>query len=80
VDWGEEISRGFVVAGGDGTVLLELAKEILDEVAALVGVFVEIALNLSVLLGGIRRRPGSPLTSLLVIRLRTLATLSAMAT
>jgi hypothetical protein len=33
VDCGEEISGSFVVAGGDGAVLLELAKEILDEVA-----------------------------------------------
>lgn len=53
MDSGEEISGGFVVAGGDGAVLLELTEEILDEVAALVGVFVGIALNLSVLLGGI---------------------------
>ena len=51
MDGGEEISRGFVVAGGDGAVLLELAEEILDEVAGLVGVFVEIALNLAVSLG-----------------------------
>ena len=48
VDCGEEISGGFVVAGGDGAVLLELAEEILDEVAGLVGFFVEIALNLAV--------------------------------
>jgi hypothetical protein len=51
VDCGEEISGSFVVAGGDGAVLLELAEEILDEVAGLVGVFVEIALNLSIALG-----------------------------
>src|SRR4029077_15069894 len=51
MDCGEEISGGFVVASGDGAVLLELAEEILDEVACLIGVFVEIALNLAVALG-----------------------------
>src|SRR5260370_41834999 len=51
VDCCDEISGGVVVAGGDGAVLLELAEEILDEVACLVGVFVEIALNLAVALG-----------------------------
>jgi hypothetical protein len=40
VDCGEEISGGFVVASGDGAVLLELAEEIFDEVARLVGFFV----------------------------------------
>jgi hypothetical protein len=35
----------------DGAVLLELAEEIFDEVARLVGVFVEIALNLAAALG-----------------------------
>ena len=48
---GEEISGGFVVARGDGAILLELAEEILDEVARLVGVPVEIALDLAVALG-----------------------------
>jgi hypothetical protein len=33
MDCGEEISGGFIVASGDGAVLLELAEEILDEVA-----------------------------------------------
>ena len=33
MDSGEEVSGRFVVAGGDGAVLLELAEEILDEVA-----------------------------------------------
>ncbi len=50
MDCGEEISGGFVVAGGDGAILLELAEEILDEVARLVGVFVEIALDFAVAL------------------------------
>jgi hypothetical protein len=36
MDCGEEISGGFIVASGDGAVLLELAEEILDEVACLV--------------------------------------------
>ena len=53
MDSGEEVSGRLVVAGGDGAVLLELAEEVLDEVAGLVGVFVEIALNLAVALGGI---------------------------
>jgi hypothetical protein len=35
VDCGEEISGGFVVAGGDCAVLLELAEKILDEGRAL---------------------------------------------
>ena len=51
MDCGEEISGGFVVAGGDSAVLLDLAEEILDEVTCFVGIFVEIALNLAVALG-----------------------------
>jgi hypothetical protein len=43
VDCGEEVSRSFVVAGCDGAVLLELADEVLDEVAFLVEVLVVIA-------------------------------------
>src|SRR5450432_3283903 len=56
VDCGEKISGGFVVASGDGAVLLELAEEIFDEVARLVGFFVEIALNLAVALGWDHKR------------------------
>ena len=36
VDGGEEIAGGFIIAGGDGAKLLELAEEVLDEVARLV--------------------------------------------
>lgn len=48
MDRGEKISRGFVVAGGDGAILFELAEEILDEMTRLVGILVEIALNFAV--------------------------------
>jgi hypothetical protein len=34
---GEEVSSGFIVAGGDGTELLELGEEVLDEMAFFVG-------------------------------------------
>ena len=43
MDGGEEISRGFVIACGDGSELFELTEEILDQVARLVEMFVEIA-------------------------------------
>jgi hypothetical protein len=45
MDCGEEISRGFVVTGCDGTILLEFAEEVLDEVACLVEVFVKVTLD-----------------------------------
>ena len=48
---GEKISGGFVVTGSDCAVFLELAEEVLDEMACLVGISVEIALNLAVALG-----------------------------
>ncbi len=51
MDCGEEISGGFVVAGGDGAVLLELTEEVLDEVARLVSFFVVVALDFAVALG-----------------------------
>ncbi len=41
----EEIPSGFVVAGGDGAVRLELGEEIFDQVAGLVQVPVTTALN-----------------------------------
>ena len=37
---GEEVSSGFVVAGGDGTELLEFCKEVLDQVPYFVDVAV----------------------------------------
>jgi hypothetical protein len=42
VNGGEEISRGFVVVRGKGSELFEFTEEILDEVARLVEMFVEI--------------------------------------
>ena len=51
MDCGEEISGGFVVSRGDGAILLELAEEILDEMARLVSLLVELALDLAVALG-----------------------------
>src|SRR3954452_17356020 len=41
VNAGQETLRGLVVASGNGPELLELGKEVLDEVARLVEVFVE---------------------------------------
>jgi len=41
VDCGEEVSSSFVVAGGDGAKLLELAVEVFDEMASLVELLVE---------------------------------------
>jgi hypothetical protein len=41
IDAGEEISGGFVIAGGDGSELLEPAEEILDPMAHLVALPVE---------------------------------------
>jgi hypothetical protein len=51
VDCGEKISRGFVVAGGNRPVLLELAEEILDEMARLVSVPVKIPLSFAMASG-----------------------------
>jgi hypothetical protein len=51
VDCSKEVSRGFVVARGDGAILLEPAEEILDEMARLVSFLVELAPDLAVALG-----------------------------
>lgn len=51
MDCGEKISRGFIVARGDGTILFELAEEILDEMSRLVGVPIEIPLGFAVAFG-----------------------------
>ena len=40
MDGGEEVACGFVVAGGDSTKLLELAEEILNQVACGIELFV----------------------------------------
>jgi hypothetical protein len=37
---GEEVSGGFVVAGGDGAELLDSGEEVLDQVARFVHVFI----------------------------------------
>ena len=47
MDASEEIASRFIVAGGDGPELLELGKEVLDEVARLVEVFVKGARGLA---------------------------------
>ena len=50
MDGGEEISRGFVVAGGDSAELLELAVEVFDEMACFVHFAIEITRSLAVAL------------------------------
>ena len=50
MDAGQEASCGLVVAGGNGSELLELGEEVLDQMPGLVEVFVE----------GARCRPGLP--------------------
>src|SRR5439155_20558393 len=50
MDGGEEVSGGLVIAGGNGTVLLELAVEILDEMACLVHFFIESTLVFAIAL------------------------------
>jgi hypothetical protein len=39
-DSGKEVSGGFIVAGGDGTELLEFSEEVLDQVSRFVQVFI----------------------------------------
>jgi hypothetical protein len=51
MDASEEVSGGLVIAGGNGSVLLELTIEVLHEVARLVQFLVVEALNLSITLG-----------------------------
>jgi hypothetical protein len=51
MDAGEEVSGGLVIAGRNGSVLLELTIEVLHEVARLVQFFVVKALNLSIIFG-----------------------------
>ena len=50
MDRGKEVSGGLVIAGGNGAVLLELAVEILDEMACLVHLFIESALVFAIAL------------------------------
>ena len=56
MDGGEEVARGLVVAGGDGTKLLEFGEEVLDEVTRLVDVLVVVARQSPVCLGRDHRR------------------------
>ena len=48
---GEEVSRCFVVPGGDGAEQLEFGEEVFDEVARFVEFLVVLALNFSVRFG-----------------------------
>jgi hypothetical protein len=48
MDGCQEISRGFVIAGGDGAELLEFGEEILDEVTRFVKLLVILALVLAI--------------------------------
>ena len=50
-DCGEEVSCELVVSGGDGSEVLELVEEALDEVALAVDVGIDGALDLAVALG-----------------------------
>ena len=43
MDGGEEVAGGLVIAGGDGTELLEFGEEVLDQVARLIEVSVIVA-------------------------------------
>lgn len=47
VNGGAEVSGGFVISGSDGSELLELFEEVLDEVACLVEVTVEGTIDLA---------------------------------
>lgn len=51
MDRGEEISGGFVITRGGGSELLELAEEILHEMARFVHLFVEGSLDFAAALG-----------------------------
>jgi len=51
LDGGEEVACGFIVAGCDGTILFEPGKEVLDQVAGLVEVFVVSAAFFAIGLG-----------------------------
>src|ERR1039458_3893573 len=50
MDRGEKISGGFVITCGDGSELLELAEEILDQMARLVYLLVEGSVDFAVVL------------------------------
>ena len=48
VDGGEEVARGFIVAGGDGAILFEFGKEVFNPVARLIEIPVVFALDFAV--------------------------------
>ena len=50
IDGGEEVAGGFVVARGDGAVLFQTTKEVLDQVASLIKCFVVVLLLFAVFL------------------------------
>jgi hypothetical protein len=43
MDGGEEVTRGFVVAGRDGPILLEFGEEVLDQVTRFINMPIEVA-------------------------------------
>ena len=51
VNGSEEVSRCFVVSGGDGAELLEFGEEVFNEVSRFVELLVVLALNFSVRFG-----------------------------
>ena len=51
VDGGEEVTSGFVVAGGDGSEEFEFGEEVFDQVACLVAFLVVLSLYGSIGLG-----------------------------
>ncbi len=51
MDGGEEVARGFVIAGGDGAEEFEFGEEIFDQVASLVELFIVFPLHRAVGLG-----------------------------
>ena len=51
MDSGEEVSRRFIVTGGDSPKLLEFAEEIFDEMARLIHLLVKGALDFAIALG-----------------------------
>ena len=52
MDCAEEVAGGFIVACGDGAVLLEPGEEVFDQVARLVEFFIVSRLILRLLFGG----------------------------
>jgi hypothetical protein len=52
INGSQKVAGGLVVAGGNGPELLELTKEVLDQMARLVQVFVVVAQCFSIRLGG----------------------------